>query len=193
MKHARPRYDSGYWLFAAIIAAIALLIFTLTSSAQLDSKHLPRDPETGMITFSAVISADSIMKDELYSRAMQWYANTFKSAQAVIQYSDKGEGKIIGKGSFVEYAFGSSGDTRFTITTFFKDGKAKIILTDFSWKVRNPSSHADILNFDSPSNWWINWWPRQIPKLNEQLNTDALATLAAFEKAMKEPAQTEKW
>lgn len=171
---------------------ILLVISFLQSSAQIASKNLPKDSSTKRITYSAVIAADSITKEELYARAMQWYANTFKSAQAVIQYSDRTDGKIIGKGAFIEYCFGGSGDTRFTITTFFKDGKAKIILTDFSWEPRT-NSEAHSLDFDNPSSWWLSWWPKQVLKLNEQLNRDATATLRSFEAAMKQPAQTEKW
>jgi hypothetical protein len=76
----------------------------------------------------------------LFTRSLEWYANSFKSAKAVIQYSSKETGTIIGKGQFpagipMEIKSHSDGATRpdrtirpidFTMNIDVKDGKVRV-------------------------------------------------------------------
>lgn len=60
---------------------------------------LPIDSATNMITYQEVVKVEGATKDELYVRAREWFARSFKSSKSVIQMEDKEAGKIIGKGS----------------------------------------------------------------------------------------------
>jgi len=89
------------------------------------------------LTYTEVVSADSSSKDLLYSNAKEWFVHAFNSANNVIQYDSKDEGKLIGKGNFTFHgkAFtsgtSSTGPVTFTITIEVKDNKYKYTLTDF--------------------------------------------------------------
>ena len=69
-----------------------LLTFYIRAFAQ--PPNLPIDSTTHLITYSEVVKVDG-NKDELYSRAREWFAKTYNSAKNVIQMDDKD--KIVGK------------------------------------------------------------------------------------------------
>jgi len=102
--------------------------------------------EKGEIVYSEVVKVDSIKSNELYVRAHEWFANTFKSAKAVIQLDDKEAGKIIGKGDIeadiinhqtglMKYSVG--GLIYFTVEIQTKDGKYKYSFSNLIRKNEN--------------------------------------------------------
>ncbi len=102
-----------------------------------DNKIFPE--VNGEINYTEVVSLDSsIKKDELYYRAKKWFADTYKSANDVIQMQDKDAGTLIGKGIFVvQYILNFMGhadpaDVSHTVKIYTKDGKYKYEITDFS-------------------------------------------------------------
>ena len=68
-------------------------------------------------TFSEVVIDTTLTKSTLYSNALSFFANTFNSANAVIQMKDPETGKVIGKGKI------DGKDVTITITC--KEGKYK--------------------------------------------------------------------
>lgn len=107
---------------------ILCVLFSYKTFAQ-----LPIDSTTHLITYSEVVNENG-SKDELYSRAREWFAKTYNSAQNVIQMDDKD--KIVGKALMQVYhkAFGKdhiSGYINYTISIYFKDGKYKYEITNF--------------------------------------------------------------
>lgn len=86
------------------------------------------------ISYSEVVQTDSVSKQTLYGRGLTFFANNFKSANNVIQLKDEAECHIIGK-SNIEYPGVDqyySGHINFTIELFFKDGRFKYEIKDFS-------------------------------------------------------------
>ncbi|MCY2955669.1 MAG: DUF4468 domain-containing protein [Planctomycetota bacterium] len=69
-----------------------LLLILLSNSSS--GQTLPIDSIAGKITYTEVVKVDSATKDQLYSRALEWFANTFKSAKNAIDLSDRGSGFI---------------------------------------------------------------------------------------------------
>ena len=59
--------------------------------------EIKTDSTNGLIVFTEVVKADSASKAELYSKAREWFALNFKSADAVLEMDDKESGKLIGK------------------------------------------------------------------------------------------------
>jgi Domain of unknown function (DUF4468) with TBP-like fold len=118
-----------------IIQISMLLLLSLIGKAQTDSE-LPENglPEKeGKIFIEQVVtSKDSTIKRErLFSVAKDWVSRTFKSSKSVIDYEDKGEGKLICKGitnqSFRGILGGRDEITlNFTLDFTFKDGKYRI-------------------------------------------------------------------
>ena len=87
-----------------------------------------------------VVQMDSsYKKDQLYKNAKLFFTDEFKSAKDVIQYDDRGEGKVIGKGNFRAETASSVMLTpisqrwtiHFTLEIYVKDGKYKYRLYGF--------------------------------------------------------------
>ena len=117
-----------------------LLLFLFSSILSFGQKQkitMPIDSITNLITYSEVVTIDSVSKNELYSRAREWFAKTFNSSKSVIQMDDKENGKIIGKASMHVYhkALGSnfpSGYINYTISVYLKDGRYKYEINGFN-------------------------------------------------------------
>ena len=65
--------------------------------------------ESGKYFNQQIISINEKDTEKLFDKTMEWIAINYKSAQDVIQYSDKESGKIICKGNF-------------SVNLFMKDG-----------------------------------------------------------------------
>ncbi|MDQ1770429.1 DUF4468 domain-containing protein [Labilibaculum sp. A4] len=79
--------------------------------------------------FTEVIEAPDKTADQLYSSARGWFAETFKSADDVLQMDDPVSGKLIGKG-FSKVPIKAAGmiveiKMQYTIKIFVKDGRFK--------------------------------------------------------------------
>src|ERR1035437_2334407 len=103
------------------ILLTTFLLISLTG-AFAQAPNLPIDSTTNLITYTEVVKADS-NKTELYSRAREWFAKTYKSSAKVIQMDDKESGKIVGKAVMQVYhkALGSnhkSGYINYTISIY---------------------------------------------------------------------------
>lgn len=137
-------------------------VFTLLSVsiafAQKEVINLPIDPETNKITYSEVVSVDSITtKQELYLKAKEWFLHAFNSAQNVIQFDDKESGKIIGKGLI---SVGSTlgpvkssdnlGVVDFVIEIQLKNGKYRYIFTDLWHDAQNSIFSPGDLRLEKP-------------------------------------------
>ena len=76
---------------------------------------------------------DSVKKDQLFSKAKEWIALNYKSANDVIQLVDKETSKIILKGNFSTSLFLKQGWIGHTLVLDFKDGKFRYSYTDFNY------------------------------------------------------------
>jgi Cu/Ag efflux protein CusF len=99
---------------------------------------LPIDSETGQVGYTKIINTDSVSKEELFSRAMEWIATNYKSANKVIELKDEKAGKIIVKGNFSK-PINMGAQTldvyvNHTINLSFKDGRCRIQINNFGYK-----------------------------------------------------------
>lgn len=98
-----------------------------------------------------IIDIKGVSKDELHERAKQFVADSFKSAQAVIQYESKEQGRIMGKGvvgGYTEIGFSSYYISyNFSFNIDVKDGKARLTTSNY---IHTPSNQpiAYIQQFD---------------------------------------------
>jgi hypothetical protein len=91
---------------------------------------LPHNQETGLIEFTGLVKVDSSLTQQiLYTKAKEWFANSFKSAKDVIQMDDKVAGIIVGKGNFSESK--TCGIVNFTMKVQVKDGRYKYWVSNF--------------------------------------------------------------
>lgn len=83
-----------------------------------------------------------VTKDQLYTRAYEWLAKAYRSANDVIQMQDKEAGRLVGKGTTTVRVRGvSAGYVRHTFTIYLKDGRYKYVLTDL---VHEPGGMKDV-------------------------------------------------
>ena len=100
---------------------------------------------SGSVEISSIVYVDtSSRKDDLYRNAKFFFTDYFKSAKDVIQYDDRGEGKVIGKGLFKitenSTFFEGVWDVYFTTEITCKDGKFKYKIYDASIVEDRPNS-----------------------------------------------------
>jgi hypothetical protein len=95
----------------------------------------------GQYEFTEVVQLDSTFKkDFLYRNAKLFFANLFKSSKDILQYDEREEGKVIGKGTIqltghqnvLLSEFTEIRTTNFTLEISCKDGKYKYRLFGFS-------------------------------------------------------------
>lgn len=111
--------------------AIIFLLFTSVSLAQ---PVAPFPTINGKINFSEVVPVEGTKKEELYVRARIWFANTFQSANHVIQLDDEENGILIGKGSIITPDAGGDATWEFTVKIQLRDGRYKADIYDIYYQ-----------------------------------------------------------
>lgn len=83
--------------------------------------------------FESVIKTDSAGKSILYSKGIEWFANTFRNSKVVIQAQDPTACFIIGKGDEISNpeSNGVNYHVTYTLKLEFKDNRIKYTLYDF--------------------------------------------------------------
>jgi len=107
------------------------------------------EPNKALSEVTEIITVDGKNKDQLYESSKVWIAKSFKSANNVIQYTDKESGNIVGKGNFPYpcdgfmdcNAFGKD-VINFTIKIDTKDNKVRIIFSDINRLALTPIKGA---------------------------------------------------
>jgi hypothetical protein len=104
-------------------------VLSLLCSLSAFGQELETDSATMKLMYCRVVTVDSASAGQLYELARQWMARAYVSADDVIQYENKEEGKIIGRGVWMT-AFSS--EKRWHVLTIeCKDGRARYTFTDF--------------------------------------------------------------
>ena len=113
-----------------------LLSLPLVASAQATLVNaLPVSAETHRITYTGVVEVPGVSKDDLYTRATEWFAKTYNSSNAVLQMQDRAAGELVGKPVLptTVRSLGANypaGIVKYTISVYLKDGKYKYEITD---------------------------------------------------------------
>ncbi|HTB51755.1 MAG TPA: DUF4468 domain-containing protein [Ferruginibacter sp.] len=124
-----------------LCALLFISLIPFKSAAQKDISQLKIDtlyqslPKSdGEYEFSEIVILDSTYNKELlYKNVKLFFTDEFKSAKDVIQYDDREQGKVIGKGNFktteIESLLGAhyvqNFYTNFSLEVYCKDGKYK--------------------------------------------------------------------
>lgn len=147
------------------------------------------------IVFSTIIENIKGEKEDIYSRALAFFATAYKSANDVIQMKDKEAGTVIGKGIFTVYTKGGLAPVKYTCNHTLridaKDGRARVILSGkiYDFTIGNDRYTMPI----------IDAYPiAEKPKGNKKLYADvfiglcetAKSTLSSVEKSLKEEGGT---
>lgn len=122
---------------------LSFLLIPFLSGAQ----ELKTDSLTGKYMITAVIPVDSLNKENLFAKAKEWIALTYRNANDVVQLSDKDAGKIICKGGFSTNLFLKQGWLMYTLILEFKDNRFRYTYTDFAYY----SNGSGAMDFESKS------------------------------------------
>lgn len=101
---------------------------------------------TGTVSITEVVHVDtSLKKDDLYRNTKSFFAEYFKSSKDVVQYDDREEGKVIGKGNFPvsdkNLLEDCDWNVNFSIELICKDGKYK-------YKIYNVNILEEVTTYD---------------------------------------------
>jgi hypothetical protein len=112
-----------------ILCCIVLL------SGSLFAQTLPLDPETKKVVFTETVTLDSLSKDQLYERSIEWLTNYYKTS--TFDVNDKANGKTGTEGNFsisltYDFKYKSENIVTYNILINQKDGKYRYSLADFS-------------------------------------------------------------
>jgi len=86
----------------AIIATLFTML-TAICQAQFTPDSLPINKETGLVDFTAIVTADSMPAQKLYSNAKMFIATAFNSAKSVTDMTDDASFTIMAKGNLPVY------------------------------------------------------------------------------------------
>ena len=92
------------------------------------------------LSFEKVIQADSIKKDAIYNGLKEWVGMNFRSAKNVIEIDDKEAGMLLLR-PVSDYKMkglpylGFEGYLKYTIKLNIKDGRFKVVITNFEHSV----------------------------------------------------------
>jgi Domain of unknown function (DUF4468) with TBP-like fold len=113
--------------------SILIVAFScLASICKGQSQELPVD-DKGEVDFTEVVHVDSANKDKLYRIARAWFANTFTSANKVLEMDDKDAGMLIGKAYqdvYYKDLIANKSKLWYTIKVYLKDNRYRYEITD---------------------------------------------------------------
>jgi hypothetical protein len=131
---------ANYVLRFRILFLIGIFVcYPLLSSGQesASSKENSLNTEIRPIEYIEVVQADGLKKDQLYSAALAWFSETFRSAKKVFDVQDREAGRIVGKPLFQYEStvfIGSArirGVVRYSVTVEVKDGRYRYNIGNF--------------------------------------------------------------
>lgn len=157
---------------------VGLCLLTLAAPVFAGSKKnvdlLPKNDE-GRYYLEGVVQIPEASADELYQRARIWFVHEYRSANAVIQYEDQAEHRLIGKGVFdIPYGLVGPIGIQHTITVETKDGRYRYEIRDL----------FQLLCDCTVEKWGLG---------KKKIATGAREIAADLKKAMEAPATDEDW
>jgi hypothetical protein len=165
------------WIPGLVLAAAALSIGAAAGKNRPGPPPppdpMPRD-EAGHYVLQDVVQAEGATAAELYGRARAWVANTYGSANRVVQLDDPESGRMIVKGTIHTRWVGAILIGGHTLTIEVKDGRYRYVMTDF-----RIASIAG--NLDKP----LEEYRQRTPTV--RLAAEARALLASLQTAMLKP------
>jgi len=173
------------------VVRFVLLAFLVVSAGaketplELVAKYMPIDSVTNKPTYTEVVGVDGVPASELYSRAKLWIANTYKSAEAVIDMDDKDTSTIIARGTFAIKYLTGSWDIRHSITISAKDGRYKYTINRIG--VVQEATFIKGIGAVPAYDEDIDAMPKQMEKVYERINAGVQEIIASLRAAMIAP------
>ncbi len=114
------------------VKLVILFIITISMTSCSIMTGTTASPEKR--TFKHVIEVPNRSKNSLFVSANSWFVDTFDYAGSVIEFTDKEEGRIIGKYVFNTFQGIQNFIVRQTITVDVKDSKVRLTISNPYYK-----------------------------------------------------------
>lgn len=184
-------------LLLAFTLAIPSLSFSQSAKEMLaEIEGTYQIDDNGNVTYVRVIEVPGMSKDEIFTRAHNYFTYNYGSGKSVIQTQDKEQGLLVGKGLYSKVHIGvslitTSIDAWHILRIDVKDGRARAIITLTQYEKtvsggNSPDVHSTTnIEAEYPIN------PKGgsktvMTKAFYKTNMKALDTLDRLEKALKE-------
>lgn len=167
--------------------ALILISLFITGwvTAQEDLGTLP--VVDGYVSYTNVVEVPSANKDELFARARKWFALSYKSANDVVQLTDKESGELVGKGNFTVVWLAYTRYIGHTISISVKDNKFKYVINNFRLISPEGNIDRDIENLKGIGGRGT----RQ--NLFAKMDAEVKRTIASLESAMRSQLKHDDW
>ena len=197
-----------------VFITVGLLPFIVGSALASEPGQSPSSQDTTPVEnpeplqYSEVVEVAGTTKHELYSRASLWFAETFNSANDVLQLKDESEGRLVGKGVIWYEPKGITGSepirgpVRFTTKVSVKDGRYKYEFCDFmhegnpaatygaiSFGLVTTSSTAPKVGVGASKGWRVKKWN----EIKATIDTHVAALVLSLKAAMAAGAAEDDW
>jgi hypothetical protein len=153
---------------------------------------LPMDSSTKTITYTKVIPVNA-KKDSLYKKGKGWFFSFYKNPNGVIKQDDAKDGTIMGKHQVKVLNPADKngiqtmrGIVQYTVTTQFKDNKARIVINEINLK---ETSYTPIEKWLDKS---ANGFTTRNYYYLDQLDKEMKAVIQSFEEYMTKPVTVKK-
>ena len=174
----------------------SFLLFVLLVNAQ---NELPINEQTGKVTFLEVVDAKGLTAQKLYELTKSW-----AESKGYVSQEDIAGDRIVYKGSTkVYYPSASGGGTtdegvvHFSVSGFFKDGKYRIIITDFTHEGNGKLPDGGKLENESPECGKIKMTGRGWVTIKNKTRENVDELIADIKRVIKEvenePANNDNW
>ncbi|MEL7064631.1 MAG: DUF4468 domain-containing protein [Bacteroidota bacterium] len=125
-----------------IITSLFILAFTLSFAQTSKTRSLLRSIEgewktddKGNVVYVQIVEAAELSKEEIYTRALDYFTYNYNNGKSVIQTKDPEKGRILAKGiyqnvhSAYEVFLVTKVSTHHIVQVDIKEGRARIIIT----------------------------------------------------------------
>ena len=127
-------------IFLLAIMAVSTVAFAQKNKVQLP--EMPMDEETGLISYSEVVSVDGASATDLYDRAFAWGKGYYKNFGEKLRKEDKEGGRLEIFGRFSVFAHDKKGNVtsskigliQYTLGVDLKDSRYRYTITKFNQK-----------------------------------------------------------
>jgi hypothetical protein len=111
-----------------------LVGYTQDTTINLISKPLPIDSTTDQISFIRIVELPGTPKNQIYTRAREWFTFRYPDAKEVLQMEDADNGVLVGK-AYRTFNVGLLTERmQYTIKIYVKDNKYKAEITNIYYE-----------------------------------------------------------
>ncbi|MCX7862711.1 MAG: DUF4468 domain-containing protein [Bacteroidales bacterium] len=175
-----------------VLSFIFIYSYSWSQKEEYKEPSLPIDSATKTITYTKVISVNA-HKDSLFRKGKSWFFSYFKNPTGVIRQEDPTNGQIIGKHQIKvlnppdkNNVQTMRGIVQYTVTTQYKDNKARIVVNEINLKETSYTPIEKWLDKTSPSFTTKNYY------YLEQIDKEIKAMIKHFEEYLTKPTTPKK-